>query len=109
MKNLRDRCKGRAFDRAWSSYSSAFQEYFLALSQAERTKYINTNIKKVEGKRVFENEVMKAFDIVERVRKLKLREDEVGTEGCIQEEAECRVGGRDKLEKAVKRGLLHET
>ena len=52
---------------------------------------------------------MKAFDVVERVRRMKLRQDAVGTYGCIQEEAECRVGGRDKLEKATKRGLLQET
>ena len=105
-QQLRNRCKGRAFDRAWGSYSSAFQEYFMALPMKERTLWINTHVKKVPGARALQNDTMKMFELQEKMRKQKAKEEEIGTDGCIQEEAECRMGGRDKLEKAIRRGLL---
>ena len=108
-KILRDRCKGRAFDRAWHTYSTAFQEYFMALDRSQKSQFINANMRKVPHQRALVNNCMKAFEVSEKIKKQKLKSDEVGTSGVIQEEAETRMGGRDRLEKAVKRGLQWET
>ena len=103
-KELRNRCKGRCFDRAWSTYSEAFQQYFSSLGREAQTKFINANIHKTSA-RCLENRVMEAFSWQEKIRKRKLKETEIGSDGVIQEEAETRVGGRERLERAIKRGL----
>ena len=107
-KVLRDRVKTRHFDAAWDEYSQAFKDYFLSLKRAGRTAYINQNIQKT-GPKSFDNNVMSQFVWMEKVKKTKQREQEVASEGCIQEIAECKLGGRDRLEKAVKRGFLGPT
>ena len=103
-RQLRHRCKGRCFDRAWSSYTDAFKQYWETLGRDAQKKLINANIHETSA-RCLENKIMQAFEWQETVRRRKLKESEVGSDGVIQEEAETRLGGRDRLERAILRGL----
>ena len=100
---LRNRCKSRAFDKAWSTYSEAFRTWFEGLGRSEQTKIINGDMKLVNGE--IQNHVMESFHARESVKKEKGKLVELGQTGLIQEEAEQRLGGASKLEAAVARGL----
>ena len=94
--------KARHFAQGWDGYSKAFQEYWSSLSRKQKTSYINSNIEKV-GK-TYENFIMHTFTWMEKAKREKAREQEMASEGCIQEVAETRLGGRSQLEKAINRG-----
>ena len=103
MKILRDRCKKRAFDQAWDTYTKAFQDYYKGLGRDGRTKVVNGYMAKVGGR--IENHVMQSWTAKEKVEKEKLKMAEIGQQGLILEEAEQRLGGPDKLHAALARGL----
>ena len=96
---LRNRCKSRAFDRAWTSYTQAFRDYFDSLSRDEKTLIINRDVVK-KGTRL-ENNCMQAWEAREKVTKEKEKVAEVGQHGLILEEAQQRLGGADKLQAAI--------
>ena len=104
-KLLRSRTKQRNFDKAWSTYTAAFQTYYNNLSRDQKTEFVNNSIV-YSGKRRLENRVMINWEAAEHLKRSKERDMEYGTSGCIQEQAETLLGGPARLHAAVARGLL---
>ena len=102
---LRDRVKTRHFEKLWSTYTSAFKDFYASLSRSAKTELINDGI--VMGKDGhYENQIMKQFKVSESHRKLKEKEFGWQSSGKIQEEAETILGGRANLEAALRRGAV---
>ena len=102
LKQLRDRCKQRNFDKQWESYTDAFKTYFASLSRDSKTALINQGITK-NGK-TLQNHIMQSFEAMEEVKRKKQRQNELGHQGYILEQAEAILGGGQKLREAVSRG-----
>ena len=98
-----NRSKKKNFDAAWSTYTQAFREYWLALPRSQRSEVVNSSIVKC-GKRKFANHVMENFEASETLKRSKIREQELLSSGVIQEVAETLVGGPERLRQAVGRG-----
>ena len=81
VKQLRDRCKARAFDKGWSNYSEAFREYYNGLDRASQTAIINGDLQKIDGR--IQNQVMQRWQAREKVEKEKGKIVEMGQSGCI--------------------------
>ena len=103
---LRDRCKQRAFEKAWDTYSAAFKSYYEQLDRAGKTAVVNDGMVKVSARK-FDNKCEQLFHWQESCKRQRTSEAEVGSEACIQEIAETRMGGPERLQQAISRGLSH--
>ena len=102
----RDRCKKKAFDRLWASYSQEFRDWFEKASLADQTRAINDGIGRTPGKRGLTNNVMQQWAIKEEVETKKAKEGAWKSQSVILEVAQQMCGGEDKLRAAVARGAI---
>ena len=101
----RDRCKGRAFDRLWSGYSDEFKKYFRNLQRSDQTAFIHDAVSMGENGRL-NVQTMEKFKMIEAVEKAKAKESLIASESCIQEVAELKCGGVERLKAAIARGAV---
>ena len=93
---VRNRSKGRAFDKLYSSFSDEFKKHFEALPRHEQTPIINNGFEKVGGRLM--SRVMDNFTMSETVQHNRERKNVVLGKALIKEKAEVKLGGASKFQ-----------
>ena len=101
----RERGKKKNFDRAWSTYSDEFRQWYNGLPCSHRTQVINNGIQRGPGGSLTNN-IMVEFKTKEKIEASKERSSGWKSEGHIQEVAEEMVGGHERLVQAIRRGAV---
>ena len=94
-KELMSRSKKRVFDKMWETYTSAFKMYYKSLGQKAKTRLVNSSIVMHDGRYV--SEVVERYQMEERLKRSRERENTLGTEGVIQEVAEVHGSVDERL------------
>ena len=103
-KLVRNQCKSRAFNRLYSGLSDEFKQWFSGLGQKEKTTVINDGFEK-QGRKLI-SRVEENYRLQEKVTRTRGKKNAWQGRGVIQEVAETKLGGLDKLRQAVKRGAV---
>ena len=101
---IRDQSKTRAFNRLYANFSDDFKKWYSGLGRDDRTDVIKAGFHK-QGRRLV-SRVEENYRLQEKVSRSRGKSNAWKGRGCIQEVAETKLGGIEKLRNAVRRGAV---
>ena len=106
LTGYRNRCKKKAFDKMWQSYSKEFQDHFdNNMSRHEQTDFVNQAMS-LDSRGRYKNGVMARYKMLEEIETARTKQSQWSSDGCILEVAAAKCGGIDALRAAVSRGAV---